>query len=263
MDFASIPVNVTEWLTQMHAGWLHQDVRSRYGIGAGTLLAILLGLLSVFAVTNATGKVYKWVDADGSVHYETHPPPDAKAVPVHIHRSHSANPESGVEVEESTIDYYPVFGNTPYELHMSMLQNGPFNEIVRQRVYAEIHWQYFWNYDFTSEPGKCQLKKFGIALKTRIIMPQWMKSKEAPEELQALWPKVVRKIRKHEDGHKAIAIEGANVLARRLGSLPAFDNCNTLTNVINREGERISNEYALANRAFDRSEALKDSPFDD
>ena len=92
-------------------------------------------------------------------------------------------------------------------------------------------------------------------------MPQWMDSIQAPPALQALWPNVVRKIRIHEDGHKAIGIEGANVLARRLRALPVFDDCQALTREVDRVGERISHEYALVNRAFDRTEALKDSPF--
>ena len=52
-------------------------------------------------------------------------------------------------VPESTIQYYPVYGNTPYALHTSMIQNGPFNEIVQRRVYAEIYWQLKWKFDYT------------------------------------------------------------------------------------------------------------------
>lgn len=226
-------------------------------------LCIFGGLLGLALATNAGGEVYKWVDQNGRVHYEAYPPPDAKAKPLNIRQSHSANPASGVEVQESAIQYYPVYGNTPYALHTSMIQNGPFNEIVQRRVYAEINWQYKWKFDYASEPGKCRINRFGITLVTTITMPQWMDSDKAPPALQALWPRVVSKIRKHEDGHKAIGIEGANVLARRLKSLPVYDDCQALTREVNREGERISNEYALANRAFDRTEALKDSPFQD
>ena len=74
---------------------------------------------------------------------------------------------------------------------------------------------------------------------------------------------VLAKIRQHEDGHKAIGVEGANVLARRLKSLPAYATCQELNRVIQNEGERIVGEYNLANRAFDRSDALKGSPFRD
>lgn len=226
-------------------------------------LRLLSGCVALSIASSAVGEIYKWVDKDGRVHYEAHPPPEAKAKPVKLHGSHSANPLSEVAVPESKIQYYPVYGNTPYALHQSMMQNGPFNEIVQRRVYAEIHTQYKWKFDYAYEPGKCRIKQFGITLEATITMPQWMDSLQAPPALQALWPNVVRKIRIHEDGHKAIGIEGANVLARRLRALPVFDDCQALTREVDRVGERISNEYALANRAFDRTEALKDSPFKD
>lgn len=195
------------------------------------------------------------------MHYGAQPPPAAKARPLAYQPSHAANPESNVEVPESAIQYYPVYGRTPRQLHLSMVQNGPFNEIVQRRVYAEIHWRITWKLDFLNEPGKCRLNKFAITMPTTIVMPKWMDAEGAPAETLALWPAVLSKIRQHEDGHKAIGIEGANVLARRLKSLPAYPNCQELNRVIRSEGERIVGEYNLANRAFDRTEALKDSPF--
>jgi predicted secreted Zn-dependent protease len=219
--------------------------------------------LGLVLATNAVAEIYKWVDKNGRVHYEGYPPPDANAKPLHVRQSHSANPASGVEVQESSLQYYPVYGNTPYALHSSMLQNGPFNEIVKQRVYAEIHWQLKWKFNYSHEPRKCRIDRFGITLVSTITMPQWMDPDKAPAELKNQWRGVVSKIRKHEDGHKANGIEAANVLARRLKSLPVFDDCQTLTRAVDREGERISNEYALVDRAFDRTEALKGSPFED
>lgn len=115
-----------------------------------------------------------------------------------------------------------MYGSTPLELH------------------AEIHWRITWKFDYIDEPGKCRLNKFTITMPTTITMPKWMDAEGAPAETLALWPSVLSKIRRHEDGHKAIGMEGANVLARRLKSV---------------------GEYSLANRAFDRSEALKGSPF--
>jgi predicted secreted Zn-dependent protease len=224
---------------------------------------LLVGLLVLWLAAEAAGQVHKWVDKDGRVHYGAHPPPDAKAKPVAIQRSHSANPASGVEVSESKIQYYPVYGNSPETLHASMMQNGPFNQIVQSRVYAEIEWRLRWRFSYQREPGKCRIEKFVVTLDTTITMPQWMTADQAPTSMRNLWPRALAKIRIHEDGHKAIATEGANVLARRLQSLPAYEDCDALKREIAREGERIVAEYDLANRAFDRTEALKASPFRD
>jgi len=222
---------------------------------------LVAGLLALGMAGNSLAQVYKWVDADGRVHYGPQPPPGTKARPLSFQQSHAANPDSNVEVPESEIIYYPVRGRTPLELHMSMKQNGPFNDIVQQRVYAEIHWRITWKFDYFNEPGRCRLNKIALSVPTIITMPKWIDAEGAPAETQALWPTVLAKIRQHEDGHKAIGIEGANVLARRLRSLPSYASCQELNRVINSEGERIIGEYSLANRAFDRADALKGSPF--
>lgn len=225
------------------------------------LVRILAGLLPLAAAVSSLAQVYKWVDENGRVHYGPQPPPAAKARPLSLQQSNSASPDSSVEVPESAIQHYPVYGRTPLELHMSMIQNGPFNETVQKRVYAEIHWRLEWKFDYVNEPGKCRLSKLVITMPTTITMPQWMDEAGAPAETRALWPTVLSKIRTHEDGHKAIGMEGANVLARRLRSLPAYPTCKELNQMIRSEGARIVGEYNLANRAFDRTEALKDSPF--
>ena len=224
---------------------------------------IVAGLLACGMAGYAVAQVYKWIDAEGRVHYGAQPPSAAKARPLSLQQSPSVNPDSNVEVPESTIQYYPVYGRTPLELHMSMVQNGPFNEIVQKRVYAEIHWRIAWKFDYIDEPGKCRLNKLVITMPTTITMPKWMDAEGAPAETLALWPSVLSKIRQHEDGHKAIGMEGANVLARRLKSLPVYPTCQELNRVIRNEGERIVGEYSLANSAFDRSEALKGSPFNE
>lgn len=232
--------------------------------GVARVAAVALLLWAGHAAT----QVYKWTGKDGRVHYGAHPPvadgkPLANAKPLSIAPSQSANPATGVEVPASKIQHYPVMGDTVHALHTSMMQNGPFNQIVQRRVYAEIEWRYRWKFDVAREPGKCRLTTFNITLDTTITMPQWINAQSAPAALQLLWPRVVAKIRKHEDGHKAIGVEGANMLARRLQALPVFDTCDALTQVVNREGERVYAEYAQANSAFDRLEALKDSPFDE
>lgn len=211
--------------------------------------------------SGAPGQIHKWTDANGRVHYGPHPPANVKSTSLHPPASRSANPEANVEIEESTIQHYPVYGRTPLELHVSMMQNGPFNEIVQRRVYAEIHWRFNWKFDIADDDGKCRINKFVVKLVTIITMPQWMNAEGADAETRALWPSVVRKIRQHEDGHKAIGVEGANVLARRLRALPAYANCHALNHAISSEGARVYGEYALANNAFDRAEALKGSPF--
>jgi predicted secreted Zn-dependent protease len=220
----------------------------------------ILGGLLLAWTAGAAAQVYKWVDENGRVHYGERPPPAVKSTSLR-QQSRGAAPEANVVIEDSAIEYYPIRGRTPYELHVSMMTNGPFNRIVNRRVYAEIAWNYRWKFDYAQDKGRCRIGKFSVTLVTTITMPRWMDEADAPAETRALWPSVVAKIRTHEDGHKAIGVEGANVLARRLGALSSYDTCAALGAAIRSEGERLVGEYAISQNAFDRAEALKDSPF--
>ena len=152
-------------------------------MGAGKFFG---GLLLLCLAAGAGAQVYKWVDENGRTQYGAHPPPAAKTQQVRIERSHAANPAAGVEVAESGIKYYPVYGNSPATLHASMMRNGPFNKMVQKQVYAEIDWRLDWKFEYAREGGRCRISRFTVTLSTTITMPQWMDGDTAPPEIRSL-----------------------------------------------------------------------------
>ena len=56
-----------------------------------------------------------------------------------------------VEIEESSMKYFPIYGTTPRELQASILANGPFNEIVKRNVNAECGWRLNWQFDYVRD----------------------------------------------------------------------------------------------------------------
>lgn len=223
----------------------------------------LIPFLIVFAQSLAIvahADVYKWTDPDGRIHYGDNPPPDKAAKPVQGAGPSGPTALAEVEIEESTMVYFPIFGATPRELQDSIRTNGPYNQIVKQHVNAQIGWRLNWKFDYIRDKSQCRIGKFKITLSTEITFPKWMNPEAADESVRRLWNSVAKDIRTHEDGHKAIGVEGANVLARRLRALPPFDTCEALNAEISREGKRVYAEYTLLNRAFDRTEVLKIKP---
>lgn len=218
-------------------------------------LAFLAFVILVSSPTSA--EVHKWTDHTGRIHYGDLPPNDSSSKPVQSANISRHTALAEVEIEESTLKYFPIYGTTPRELHVSMYANGPFNEIVKQHVAAECGWRIRWKFDYIRERGQCRIGKFKITLSTEITFPKWQNPEAADESVRRAWARVAKTIRTHEDGHKANGIEAANVLARRLHALPAFDTCELLYAEISRAGKRIYAEYALLDRAYDRTEALK------
>jgi predicted secreted Zn-dependent protease len=205
----------------------------------------------------AEADVYKWVGPDGRIHYGDQPPQDNSAKRVAGANSANFAPLTEVEIEESTVKYFQIYGTTARELQNSILTNGPFNQIVQRHVNAECGWRIKWAFEYIREPKQCRIGKFKITLSTEITMPRWMNPEAADESVQSLWNRVAKDIRTHEDGHKANGVQAANVLARRLRALAPSDDCVALNAEIEREGKRIYAEYSLLDRAYDRTEALK------
>jgi len=62
-------------------------------------LAVLIGLAALGA--QAAERVYKWVDAEGVVHYGQQPPAEAKAEAIKVQKGYStSDPDAAVELTE-------------------------------------------------------------------------------------------------------------------------------------------------------------------
>jgi predicted secreted Zn-dependent protease len=219
-----------------------------------------LFILIFFLSVNVHAQIYKWTDQNGRVQYSDKAPQDKLSKIVHVENSAGPTALAEVEIEESTIKYYDVYGTNAYELETSMYKNGPFNQIVMQHVIAECGWKFNWKFDYVRDKGQCRIGKFKITLSTEITFPKWKNPQDADDKARDIWARSAIEIRKHEDGHKATGIQAANVLARRLKALPSFDTCEELNAAISREGKQIYHEYSLIDRAFDRTEALRLKP---
>lgn len=220
-------------------------------------MKLTISILVFLFSSNAHPEVYKWVDQDGRVYYGDRAPQDKPSNIVKGANVSDPTAVAEVEVEESTMKYFEVYGTNPRELQASILANGPFNQIVQRHVNAECGWRIHWKFDYVRDKGQCRINKFKITLSTEITFPKWKNPEAADDTVRDMWARVAKEIRTHEDGHKANGIEAANVLARRLRALPAFDSCEALQAEIAREGKQIYAEYSLIDRAYDRTEALK------
>ena len=200
--------------------------------------------------------VFKWVGPDGRTYYGDQPT-DNTAKRVERANAIGPVPLSEVEIEESTFKYFPISGSTPRELHESMLANGPFNQIAQRRVIGECGWNIKSTVEYERKAGQCGIGKFKVTLMTEITMPKWMNADTASADVRRLWTQVESDIRKHENTHKTIHIEAANVLARRMRALPPYDNCRALDVAIVQQRMKVFTEYAISDRAFDRVEAAK------
>lgn len=207
----------------------------------------------------AAGQVYKWVDPQGRTQYGDRPPEATKAQPVKV-ESPAAGvvglAEADVEVVPTLFTWFPVSGLSIRELHASKEANAPFNDIAEARVWGQTGWWLRWKFAHDLKDGACRIGSFTVRVHSRQWLPKWTQHAVAPADLRERWDAFLKGLRVHEDGHKANGIKAGNDLARRLRGMKPYPDCDSLNQDIVRIGERITSEYALVDRAFDRVERI-------
>ena len=207
-------------------------------------------------------QVYKWTDPQGRTQYGDKPPDETKAQSVKIEDTRGAvgTTDPDVQVLETEFVWFPVSGRTPYELYLSMRANGPLNMIAGTNVWGQTGWYMRWKIDYDTKAGGCRIGSFKVMLHSKQWLPRWGGYNDAASELRGKWDAFYRKLRIHEDGHKANGIKAANDLARRLRAVKPYPDCGNLQDEVSALGHRVRSEYALVDGAFDRVEKIYAEP---
>jgi len=200
-----------------------------------------------------SGEVYRWIDADGRVHYGDKPPPGAATRQVAVPAQAPAKPSPDVKVEESVIRPYDISGSTLAELNAAAQRSGPVSKATGTRVWGVCAWRVTWNFSHAGREGKCAVDKFTITVGATIDLPRWTNRDAAPGSMKSGWDRFAAALRRHEDGHKDIGVRAANDLANRLRALPAEKTCAELDRKVVVLGDRVLSEYRLLDQAYDRS----------
>jgi predicted secreted Zn-dependent protease len=207
----------------------------------------------------AAAQVFKWIDSQGRTQYGDKPPEEVKAQPVKVEPGSTGTvglAEADVDVLPTQFVWFNVQGLTLRELHGSKEANGPFNDIAEGKVWGQTGWWIRWKFSHDQAGGGCRIGTFTVTVHSRQWLPKWGQYQIAPTELREKWDAFYKGLRVHEDGHKANGIKAGNDLARRLRGMQPYPDCDTLNTDIVRIGERITSEYALVDRAFDRVERI-------
>lgn len=109
-----------------------------------------------------------------------------------------------VDVNEQT---YVVEGATESEILASLRSNGPQagGESFFGLTASESSFQMQPRMDGSS----CVADDVRVDLKVTITLPEWEPAGDAPYELQRDWSRFSTALRRHEDGHRQIAADGA------------------------------------------------------
>lgn len=172
-------------------------------------------------------------------------------------RDPSAVTQARVTVR-STVRHYEISGSTALELRAGMDRLGPKDPAYGTPYAGYTRWGIRWSYDYATAAG-CGIENVAVAARIDIVLPRWRDARSGPRELVAEWRRFIAALRRHEEGHAAIARRGARRIARRLESMRTFPSCARLERAADTAAERILEQTRVAERAYDRRTAHGDT----
>jgi predicted secreted Zn-dependent protease len=132
------------------------------------------------------------------------------------------SPEVACELNvKEKYQYYDVDGSTVRDLQKQIGENGTkWND---GRTYAAVtSWDIHYNYDVTDKDGKCSIKSVKTDVDIVYHLPRRVSRKNG--ELTAKWDDYITHVKKHEYGHKDLAVKAAGEINETLASLPCFSS---------------------------------------
>jgi predicted secreted Zn-dependent protease len=162
----------------------------------------------------------------------------------------SAAEREAPDINDS-IEYRDISGNSGDALSAALRQVGTSNE-NGDRFAASTRWQLRWNFRVEQHPGaSCGLASAKTELDIRMTLPRWIPPKNASPALVKKWNTFADALRKHEDGHRDIAIEAARVVTDRASAVPPENDCATLKKRLERIADDTLREYKDKESSYD------------
>lgn len=150
-----------------------------------------------------------------------------------------------------SIEYRDISGSNEDALSAALKQVGTSNE-NGDRFAANTRWQLRWNFRVEQHPGaSCGLASAKTELDIHMTLPRWMPPKNASPALVKKWNTFADALRKHEDGHRDIAIEAARVVTDRAGAAQSERDCATLKKRLERIADDTVRQYKDKESSYD------------
>jgi predicted secreted Zn-dependent protease len=152
---------------------------------------------------------------------------------------------------QDSIEYRDIVGNSQDALAAALKQVGATNA-NGDHFAANTRWQLRWNFRVEQHPGaSCGLASAKTELDIRMTLPRWMPPKNASPALVKKWNTFADALRKHEDGHRDIAVEAARVVTDRVGAAQSENDCATLKQRLQRIADDTLREYRDKESSYD------------
>lgn len=166
-------------------------------------------------------------------------------------RNKPLSDDTGTEVSEHTV-YYDIRGATVNELSAQIKRLSPVVEDGK-RYAGRAVWGIKWKYDFLRDSGYCSPRNIKVDIEIIFTYPKWGDSYSSNNrELINKWQTYMRALELHENGHKQIALDGADEFLRTMKSM-RFNSCDKLKEAARSAYAETSARIRTQSREYDQS----------
>lgn len=171
-------------------------------------------------------------------------PPEVHAPMAARHHAGGASPvRSTVRIQP-----YAVTGHSVETLLSSLREHGPVVEggVFFGLTATEIGYRF----GYRQTAGSCETVDARVDILVSITLPEWQSPPGAPYELKRDWQRFAAALRRHEERHRDLALEGAYALQRAIQGLRA-PTCDAAAALAARQAERLQIEAEARHRQYD------------
>jgi predicted secreted Zn-dependent protease len=121
------------------------------------------------------------------------------------------------------VQFYDVAGASSEALRTQLRELGPRD--ASGRWAAATRWNVSWSFPYLQSEVGCVAGPVNVYLALSFTYPRWATPGQGSPDLAARWQRYLDAVIQHENGHRDIALEGAEALRQALTSLPPTPTC--------------------------------------
>ena len=160
-----------------------------------------------------------------------------------------------IQLQEQQLGY-PVLGSSAGELRRALERHAPHEGHGHTRLDVSL------DYDLVPGEEGCTAERRLIRARITVSLPEWSPHRDAPADLVDEWERARAILRRHEEGHRALLLDGVGQLRDLLGGFGPRSDCRQLRNAINALLTREMTKLGYRNQRFDMRTrgGLRDDP---
>ena len=162
----------------------------------------------------------------------------------------AASPVRSEPLVKIAIRYYEVTGHSAGELRAQLDRLGPIGSDGR-RYDGRTDWDARWSYSYSDSAAGCRIDRVTVSANITYTMPSWNGADSAPQPLREHWRGYLAALRRHEEGHRDLALEAARAIERGIREMPQTLLCQALPAALDALGQRTVEQHKKLDAEYD------------